>query len=425
MKKTSIFLIITGIIFTACFKPEVAPPLEFNGEANMTIAELQELHTLGGGDPTLIDTNAIITGLVISTDQFGSSYKELYIQDETGGICLRVANTAYFNKYRIGQRIFVKAKDLYLGNYISVSASGLARYGFYQLGLFGNTEGGLEFISTNAEGRHIFRSGIPEAPPMPKIITSTTDIDEKIGGDYHTLVRLENCYFVSANGTRKYFEPSGSLTTISQDVGFNNGTGTVQARISKYCTFANDILPKGTVNITGILSMYVSPPYSPHQLIICSINDVVVLPPEKILQNIDMNTTNPFNTGWTNEPVTGANWTYTQGNVSVRPDGQETECRFVSPKLNFSGEKNVVISFNYRLPNGGTTNNAQVKYTIDGTKWDPLQFSPQTGATTEAVLKLDDNIAANPNLQIAFQYKTTEIFPIWIINRITFKANVL
>jgi hypothetical protein len=64
-------------------------------------------------------------------------------------------------------------------------------------------------------------------------------------------------------------------------------------------------------------------------------------------------------------------------------------------------------------------------FTVDGTNWSQFTgFVPQTGGYVEAKLKFDDAIATNPNLQVAFKYKTTDIFPLWIIRDISFKGNV-
>ena len=417
IKKSNLLIIILGILLYGC-EPAVAPPLEFNGKANMTIAEFQSLHTLNANDPiTLIDTNAIITGIVISTDQFGSCYKEIFFQDETGGLSIRTSNTSYYTKYPVGVRIFVKAKDLYLGNYVS----GI-NYGFYQIGDYGNTNGGMEYLSASKENKHVFRSGVPVPVPAPKKITNKDDIDVK--KDYHTLVKLVNCYFTEADGTTKYYEkPSNNSTTISRYISFNLGAGEVQARISAYCSFANEVLPQGAVNIEGILTKF----GNSHQLIIQRIEDVEIIPGEKLLLNFDMNT-NPFSLGWTNNNKIGTTeWAYNSGLKAVTiqsPSGEESECWLVSPKLNFVEEKDVALFLNYRIP-VGTSNNVEVKYTVDGTTWHSLDFNPTIGAITDAAIKLPDDIATNPNLQIAFQYKTTDVYPMWAIFGITFKGNVV
>jgi len=422
IQKTNLFIIILGVLLTGCFKTEVAPPLLFDGEANMTIAEFQTRHTLSVSDPiTLIEEDIIITGVVTSTDEFGSSYKEIFFQDETGGLSIRISTNPYYAKYRIGQRIFVKAKDLYLGNYVSGQ-----NYGFYQMGMYGNANGGMEYISAKAENQHIFRHDTPK-PIEPKIITNQTDFE--LPRDYHTLVKLVNCRFDAAkeDGSAKYFESSGTSTTISRRIKFNEGTGNgVDARISAYCNFANAPLPYGTVNITGILTKFYD---DTPQLIICSIKDVDINEVEypKILKEYDMST-DPFSEGWTNKQIQGESvWSYSTGasnSVRIQPQaGEATECWLVSPKFNFTGEQNIDLSFSYRLTSGATDENIQVLYTVDGATWNQFtDFIQQTG-TSNTTLKLEDSIASNPNFQIAFKYKTTDVFPTWMITNITFRTN--
>jgi len=419
MKKTLLLSIITGIILSACFKPVDSPPLVFKGEANMTIAELQKFHVLGTHMPTLIDTAVIISGIITSTDQFGNCYKEIFFQDSTGGISIITTNPSYYMKYRIGQQIFVKAEGLYLGNYISGN-----NYGFYQLGLFGNTNGGLERISLQKENMHIFRSGVPDTRPEPKIIKKISDIVDGIGGDYHTLVTLEDCYFTQAGDGAKFYEERFVLGGASnQPIRFNGGEGEVVARISSpaYCSFANEVLPEGAVNITGLLTKF----GNTRQFIICSFEDVEV---PKILKSYDMNT-DLFLEGWSKQQVKGTdNWTYSADRKDVRvqlTSENETECWLLSPKLNFTKEKNVTLCFTYRILNG-TNVNAKVFYTTDGGKTIAyFDFTPKTdGSIVESVLKLDEEMIQNPNLQIVFHYKTTDKFPTWFIRNITFKANL-
>ena len=431
IKKTKLLIIVVGVLLTACFEKEVAPVLEFPGEANMTIAEFQQLHELSDTNPaTMIDTNVVITGIVTSTDQFGSAYQELFFQDETGGISIRIASSTaapYYSRYRIGQRVFVKTEGLLLGNYASVRPDGtISGIGFYQLGAFGN--GRLNNLTRAWENRHIFRSGLPGAPPAPKVIRSRSDIVE---ADYHTLVRLENCNFVQANGETKFFETTSPTTnTISRAINLQGG-GSVEARISRYNTFADDTLPRGAFNITGILTMFrTSPTDTRAQIIILSTNDIETFippPPAEILASFDM-TTNPLLEGWTNKQVTGTEvWNYYQGARLQISSTSETECWLVSPKFDFSGKENVALFLTYRLLDvlDGASENVQILYTTDdGTNWEPFNFIPQINTTTDVILKLNDNIATHPNLQIAFKYKTTTFFPTWLIRNITFKANV-
>ena len=422
IKKLQLLILILGVVLASCFKLDEVPPLRFDEKANMTIAELQSLHELSATHPTtVLEIDSIITGIVTSTDEFGSSYKNIYIQDETGGVCILTSNTSYYKKYRVGQRVFVKLNGLCLGNYVSGNNCGA-----HQLGLFGNTNGGIEFLSPKTENLHVFRDDIPVARPAPKVIKKFSDLE--LPRDYHTLVRLENCFFVDADTAHKttYFDFDGNYTTSNRNIRFYSGSNNIQARISQFCSFASNILPEGPLNIVGILTKFYD---DTPQLMICSINDVEIRPTEKILLNYNMHS-NPFSQGWTNKQEKGTTaWTYTSGTpgtVRIREEGgMETECWFVSPKLNFSGEKDIAVSFQYRLPLGGNSDNAQLFFTVDGKNWNQLtDFVPQTGDFIEAKLKIDDVAATNPNFQIAFVYKTTNIFPWWLIRDVTFRANV-
>jgi hypothetical protein len=158
------------------------------------------------------------------------------------------------------------------------------------------------------------------------------------------------------------------------------------------------------------------------QLIICDVKDVEKVLPAKILTSFDMKT-NPFSQGWQNVQKIGTiGWIYESQSVRVATPTQETECWFVSPKFNFAGEKNVTLTVSYRLQSG-TNDNFQALYTVNGNDWNPLPFNLQIGTTTEVTIKLNENIATNPNLQVKFKYNTTTVSPMCAIYHVTFKAD--
>lgn len=86
-----------------------------NMTANTTIAELAARYKTE--KPWVIDENIVISGIVSTTDKPGNFYKSLYIEDETGGIELKLGKNGLYNDYLPGQRIFVKCKGLTLGMY--------------------------------------------------------------------------------------------------------------------------------------------------------------------------------------------------------------------------------------------------------------------------------------------------------------------
>lgn len=408
-------LLIVSFSVSSCFEPEEIPLLEYHGEATHTISELVELYTLGTVPATLITDSIIISGIVTSTDEFGSCYKEIYIQDSTGGISIKTANSTYFNKFRVGQRVFVECKDLYLGCYIANNGN----TGWYQLGLWGNNE--MQYIPTNIENRHIFRSGHILPEPTPKELHSTSDITE---ADFHTLVKLVNCEFVDANGTNLYFDNAQGWSAINRNIKLETGNGQIIARISQYIHWGDSILPQGKLNVKGVLTMY----GSDVQLVIRSINDVELLPPPggTVVFTYDMQTS-PFNQGWTNNSVQGTNvWTYNSTFKNVLITGTTanmTECWFVSPTLNFGAYRNIKLFFTHSNFNGlADQTNLQLYYTTNGTNWTQLTIPSLPSTPTEMSVQLPDGAISNPNFRIAFKYLDNKNSN-WAISNIQFKSN--
>lgn len=97
-----------------------------------TIQELAQMYKTG--KPFVVNTDLIIGGRVISTDQPGNFYKSFYIQDETAGIEIKVGRNALYNDYKQGQWVYVNCRDLYVGMYGykagSYGGSGMVQIGF-------------------------------------------------------------------------------------------------------------------------------------------------------------------------------------------------------------------------------------------------------------------------------------------------------
>jgi hypothetical protein len=407
--------ILLSFFFVSCQEPEEIPLLVYNGQATHTIEELENLHTLGTVPATLVEDSIVICGIVTSTDEFGSCYKEIFIQDSTGGISIKTANSTYYNKFRIGQKVFVMCKGLYLGSYIANNGN----TGWYQLGLWGNGE--MQYIPTNMENRHLFRSGITLPEPTTRTITSLSDLSE---ADFHTLVELVNCEFADANGLNLYFDSSQGYSAINRNIKLESGQ-TIIARISQYINWGDSILPQGKLNVKGVLTKY----GSDIQLVIRSINDVEILPPVggTVVFSYDMQT-DPFTLGWTTTTVQGTNvWSYNSGFKVVQINGSSsvtTESWLISPALDFGSYRNIKLYFTQNNFNGlADASNLQVYYTTNGTTWTQLPVSTFPSTFTEISVDIPDVAVANPNFKIAFKY-LDDSSSNWAISNIKFNSNV-
>lgn len=82
----------------------------------ITIAELAAKYQQG--KPMDIKEKLVISGVVSTTDKPGNFYKSLFIQDETGGIEVKVGKNALYNDYLPGQRLYIVCNNgLTLGMY--------------------------------------------------------------------------------------------------------------------------------------------------------------------------------------------------------------------------------------------------------------------------------------------------------------------
>ena len=85
-------------------------------EVTSTIAHLKELYAKHGV-LKIQDDDMVIAGKVISDDHSGNIYRELYIQDETGVISVKIGLSSLYSDYKLGQTVYVKCSGLTIGQY--------------------------------------------------------------------------------------------------------------------------------------------------------------------------------------------------------------------------------------------------------------------------------------------------------------------
>ena len=87
-----------------------------------TIGDLKALYKSGGIE---LGGNYWIKGQVISTDITSNIYRELYIQDQTGGIDVKLGKSSLYSEYKLGQWVYVKCSGLTLGAYNGMPQLGM------------------------------------------------------------------------------------------------------------------------------------------------------------------------------------------------------------------------------------------------------------------------------------------------------------
>ncbi len=144
MKKSLIILMSASLLaLCSCeslreeFQPVV--PGGYDNPDREQPVKMTATHTIGQlaaryktGSPWVMDENIVISGVVSTTDRPGNFYKSFYIQDETGGIEIKVGKNGLYNDYKQGQRIYIDCRDLSLGmyGYKSNYGNGMVQIGF-------------------------------------------------------------------------------------------------------------------------------------------------------------------------------------------------------------------------------------------------------------------------------------------------------
>lgn len=160
-------------VFTGKYpEPEQWEPVQMT--ATHTIADLAGMYT--PGSPFEIDEDIVIVGKVSTSDQAGNFYRSLYIQDETGGIELKMGKTGLYNEYKPGQTVYVKCKGLWLGMYGYDDDSRYGGSGMVQLG-YEDPTGEYETSYMEVQyliDQHIFRG--EEGDPVAPVVITESDL---------------------------------------------------------------------------------------------------------------------------------------------------------------------------------------------------------------------------------------------------------
>lgn len=402
-------------ILSGCVKKEFDQPPVFiptvNFDANCTLDSLKSIYlpdTLG--TVMTIKKDIIIKGIVGANDESGNIYKTLYIQDHTGGLVLALDQTNLYTEYKIGQRVFIKCKGLFLGMY-----GGVIQLGYPYEAAIGRMPASLIPF-------HIFRDSLPGRAPEPMMMDVTApvaDLDKLVS----MVVKVPNVRF-----------PEVGKTFVSGDVTTNRNIGDAEnnpvkiegdnfiIRTSNYASFANSKLPAGIGTLQGILSKY----NGQYQMYIRDLNDLVKFDTTGIgpvLTTIYEQTFESAPPDWVvfthsgNKPwVWDSQFKCMVGNSYGGNAPAETW--LMSPAIDLTGVKESVLTFRTwtQFKDSGNPNPLEVKISTDyaGTgdpklaTWTTLQCTlPAADSKTWTSSGDVSLVAYNQKVHVAYIYKSS------------------
>lgn len=221
MKKTVIILCAFAALvsckslkeeFQPVFTGEYKEPYAYIGVTEEYLQETQglenfttihDLKALYQNKPLVLEGNTWIKGQITSEDRTGNIYKEIYIQDATGGIDLKLGKSSLYSEYTRGQWLYVKCDGLTLGQY-----KGMPQLG-YEADDTTTNEYETSYIDLQAFiDMHVFKGG-KDAPLAPEVVDEAAiqaSLTAGFNGDlWGKLVTVKGLTYGSTKGIPEIF----------------------------------------------------------------------------------------------------------------------------------------------------------------------------------------------------------------------------
>ena len=262
LKLTIGLLIATGLFVTSCVKddfdqPEVPDPCDIRSGLtptdSLTVSKLITLYPnfeildAAGEVRKFPDSlNYVFEGIVISSDEKSNFYKELYVQDSTGGLKLSIDSKNIYVNHNVGQTVHIKLSGLTVhyksGNY----ETSMIEIGF---GQYTDKYGGEKIGRIPAEALSNYvknNSCIQEVEPITVTLDNLSD--DYIG----RLIKINDVEFIDDEIGKTYALYQQTTDRHIKDCEGNS----ILLRNSGYASFQKDTLPPNNGSITAIYTKY-------------------------------------------------------------------------------------------------------------------------------------------------------------------------
>jgi hypothetical protein len=240
---TFLTTLFTTILTISCNKkfdepPAYVPP---NITADLTIADLKAMHTNGNIEQITVDK--IISGIVIADDRSGEFYKTIVIQDSTGGISVKLDGYDLYTKYPVGRQVFIKVKNLYLGDYNKLVEIG------------GGIDNSGSKPQAAALASSLFDTYIVKGTLNNIITPKVVKVSDLGDADQNTLIQLNNFEFSTTDTSKTFGDTLLNSSAVNFTIKNCEGENII-LRNSSYADFAGYNVPNGNGNIIAVYTIY-------------------------------------------------------------------------------------------------------------------------------------------------------------------------
>lgn len=236
--------IALSLLATSCAESDdvSTPDIEYH-QATPTIT-LEELYAKADATVQQYTDNDILEAYVSSSDEGGTFYKTVSLQNREGtkGLSISVDMYNIVNDMPPGRKVYIYLKDMYF----SVVNSSLV------LGdLFEETSVGRMQPKDFYQKVQASEEVIAEEDLMRTVTLSELKNDNYI----NTLVKVENVQFSDDAMGKTFYDPDNVLGGATNH-NIEDATGTMIFRTSEFARFASEAVPENNGSIIGVLTKF-------------------------------------------------------------------------------------------------------------------------------------------------------------------------
>lgn len=322
-----------------------------------------------------IEKDMMIKAVVTGNDISGNIYNQVSVQDASGAIIIAINGSGLSGYLPVGQEILVNLKGLYIGNYRKLPQIGGVNTklsdGTLSMGKIERAVWNEHFKILNP-GEADASTVVPEEFDLTKL-TDAAYMDANVG----KLMTLKKVKFASANGTNVWApdDTNTSLELIDAETGKKISSSNLVVRNSGYSKFANEVVPQGVFDITGIFTRY----NNTWQIVLRSTDDLKSVVLAYLSEPFDASQGN-----FTIDNIKLADgvefvWKWASAAYGMKASGyvngskQELQSRLKSPAIDLKSAKSAKLMFDQAINYASDIKQeCKVQISTDGKTWTDL-----------------------------------------------------
>lgn len=374
-----------------------------------------------------IEKDMMIKAVVTGNDVSGNIYNQVSVQDASGAIIIAINGSGLSGYLPVGQEILVNLKGLYIGSYKKLPQIGgvNTKLSDGSLGM-GKIERAIwnEHFKILNPGEADASTVVQEEFDLTKL-TDAAYMDANVG----KLMTLKKVKFASANGTNVWApdDTNTSLELIDAETGKKISSSNLVVRNSGYSKFANEVVPQGVFDITGIFTRY----NNTWQIVLRNTDDLKSVVLAYISEPFDASQGN-----FTIDNIKLADgvefvWKWASAAYGMKASGyvngskQELQSRLKSPAIDLKSAKSAKLMFDQAINFASDMKQeCKVQISTDGKTWTDLdvQGYPTENSWTFVSSTADLTKYCGKTIYIGFLYSSSPTgAPTWEVKNFAVK----